>query len=300
MSPKRNFRDAWMENEDYRQWLAKVEGNPHKARCNVCKTEFLACVKSLKRHKHTKFHQDNMAGINNPAVDVPAASTSTQDLVTRAEIKLAAFFAEHNIALNTADHMTDLFKDILKDPNVVQNITLKRSKATYVIKEIGQIAKDDIIEVLKASKFSIIIDETMDISTKKTCTAVVKYYDENNTSIQTRMLDLIEIYDKDDTMCEGSTGQHLFDLLYKLLNDNNIRLDNLIGFTADGPSNIMGQYNSLTSRLKYIAPGITVLKCICYSVHKCSSNAAKTLPQNCENLIRAIYTYFSHSSKRQE
>lgn len=60
----------------------------------------------------------------------------------------------------------------------------------------------------------------------------------------------------------------------------------------------MGQNNSLTSRLKIAAPGITIFKCSCHSIHLCASNAAKT-PPRCEDLIRSIYTYFSHSAKRK-
>lgn len=35
------------------------------------------------------------------------------------EIKLAAFFAEHNIAFCTADHLIPLLKDICIEPEVV-------------------------------------------------------------------------------------------------------------------------------------------------------------------------------------
>ena len=222
MPPKRSFRDAWLEDENFRQWLTKVEGNPHKAFCCICNSELIADVTSLKRHKSTKIHSDNMLHINTSNLDVSVPSTSNQDLVTRAEIKLASFFAEHNIALNAADHLIDLLKDILREPNVIQNITLKRSKATSVINKIGKVARDNIAETLRYSKFSIIIDETTDISTKKTCAVVVKYYDEKAATIQTRFLELLEIFD--DISSEGSTGQHLFDILQKLFNDNNIPL----------------------------------------------------------------------------
>ena len=40
------------------------------------------------------------------------------------------------------------------------------------------------------------------------------------------------------------------------------------------------------------------MKCICHSAHLCTSQAAKTLPRRCEDLIRNIYAHFSHSAKR--
>lgn len=61
----------------------------------------------------------------------------------------------------------------------------------------------------------------------------------------------------------------------------------------------MGANNSLVSLLRGVAPGISAIRCVCHSVHLCASQAACTLPRKCEDMIRAIYTYFSHSAKRK-
>lgn len=65
----------------------------------------------------------------------------------------------------------------------------------------------------------------------------------------------------------------MFQLLIEYFEKHDIPLDNLIGFAADGASNIMGAHNSLTSRLREAAPGVTVFKCICHSIHLCASQA---------------------------
>lgn len=49
----------------------------------------------------------------------------------------------------------------------------------------------------------------------------------------------------------------------RVFNEHDIPLENLIGFAADGASNIMGQHNSFVSRLRSAAPGITVMRCVC-------------------------------------
>lgn len=54
-----------------------------------------------------------------------------------------------------------------------------------------------------------------------------------------------------------------------------------------------------SSRLTEVLPGITIFQCICHSIHLCASEAAKTLPRRCEDLIRDIYSYFSYSAKRK-
>ncbi|XP_066939776.1 zinc finger BED domain-containing protein 5-like [Macrobrachium rosenbergii] len=300
MSPKPTFRDVWLLDEEFSGWLQKVDGNPEKAFCQACKKTMAAKVTSIKWHKSSKFHSLSITtNVNSDVNERPVTSESDKKnyKVTRVEIKLAAFFAEHNVALNMADHLIDLVKDIFPDSEIAQSITLKRSKSAYVMKALGNAAQQVVVESIKKNKFSMIIDETTDISTSKTCAVLVKYHDEVSKKIETRLLDLLNLYDPSNSDSEGSTGQHLFNLITKLLLDHQIPLENLIGFAADGASNIMGTRNSLTSRLRQEATGITIFKCACHSIHLCASRAAKTLPRKAD-VIRSIYTYFAHSAKR--
>lgn len=126
---------------------------------------------------------------------------------------------------------------------------------------------------------------------------IVKYYDAIKGTIITRMLDLINIYGANNETC-GSTGLSLCNMLVNTLEGHAIPL-NLIGFAADAAPNIMGDYTSLSNRLRQTFPGITIFKCICHSLHLCASEAAKTLPRHCEDVVRNIYTYFAHSAQRK-
>lgn len=45
-----------------------------------------------------------------------------QKLLSIAEIKLAGYFAEHNITFLGADHLSDLLKDIIPDSNTAKQI----------------------------------------------------------------------------------------------------------------------------------------------------------------------------------
>lgn len=300
--PDRVFRDAWLQHQDLRGWIAKIPGNRKRAYCNVCRVDLSAEISALKRHSRSASH---MKRREHPPVDHEAEEEGTSqtdtDKIARAEIKLATFMAEHNISFNTADHLVDVLKDIFPDSAIAQNITLKRSKATYIVKDIASVSHNELTEDLKKNKYSIIIDETTDISTSKTCAVLCKYYDRDRNTINTRLLDLLEIYKCSDVSdpLQGSTGENLFQLITNYLEKHNIPVENLVGFASDNASNIMGPHNSLVSRLRNIAPNITILRCICHSVHLCASYAAKTLPRMCEDLVRNIYTYFCHSAKRK-
>lgn len=93
---------------------------------------------------------------------------------------------------------------------------------------------------------------------------------------------------------EEATGQHI----KKVFSDNKIPMDNFIGFAADGANAMMGQHNSLSSRLVAENPHLFVLKCVCHSFHLCASYACLKLSREPETLIRDIYSYFNNSPKR--
>ena len=71
-----------------------------------------------------------------------------------------------------------------------------------------------------------------------------------------------------------------------------IPFENLVGFAADTTSNMFGEHNSVVSRLRENFPNITIIKCICHSIHLCASEAAKTLPKKTEDIVRNIYSFF--------
>lgn len=138
--------------------------------------------------------------------------------------------------------------------------------------------------------FSIIIDETTDISTKKSLILLVRYW--KNGLIQDRVFDLIEVRD--------ASAQGIFNSLKHVLDFYQIPYTNLLGIAADNASTMMGHLNGVQAKLRVIAPHIHVQRCASHSLHLCSSAAAKKLPNNVEQFTRDIYAYFSHSSKRQE
>jgi len=56
--------------------------------------------------------------------------------VSVSEIRLAAFFAEHNISFLTSDHLIDLLKETFDDSETIQGLNMKRTKTTAIIKNV--------------------------------------------------------------------------------------------------------------------------------------------------------------------
>lgn len=103
-----------------------------------------------------------------------------------AEIKLAGFLAEHNIAMRSADHLVDVIKDIFKDSKTAQGLNLGRTKATAIAKHVnGESYFEDLSEIMKKKKFSVLIDESTDIGAVKTLCIVVRFFDDVSKTVQT-------------------------------------------------------------------------------------------------------------------
>jgi len=74
------------------------------------------------------------------------------------------FLAKHNISFNTMDHLTDVLKEAFPDSKIAEGLHLSRTKSINIVKHvIGQNHKDELINGLKNTNFSIIIDESTDI-----------------------------------------------------------------------------------------------------------------------------------------
>ncbi|XP_067211624.1 protein FAM200A-like, partial [Linepithema humile] len=284
---------SWLHENVFKGWLA-----PHptldKALCTVCNKTIRCCKSNLIEHSQSDQHIEqinfknlniNVLGNNN--------SLSHKDKVKRAEIKLAAFFAEHNIALYSANHLIPLLKDICMIPEVVSDLSLARDKCTKVITQV--IAKREIEKIiinLQKCKFSILIDESTDISDKKLMCVFVQYVSPLTKKVTTQLLDLLSV---DATDCSANK---LFEIFKNMLHNKKIPLKNIVGMASDNASVMIGCNNSFMSRLKLEIPGLVTLNCICHSSALVASKACEKLPESCENLIRAVSTYISGSAKR--
>lgn len=140
------------------------------------------------------------------------------------------------------------------------------------------------------------IDESTDISTQKSNCIMVRYFDDEKGRIVSSFFDLVELFKGD---IEAATANVIFVAVINCFKSCNISVDNIIGFGSDGCNTIMGENNSVMTRFQSECPGIFICKCICHSLHLCSSAACKELPTRVEDLPRDIHTFFKSSAKRK-
>ena len=85
--------------------LSPVRNSPYKAYCKLCKKELIAGLSELKRHQSSKRHLDTEKAVKKtkPISDMIVSDTILEQ-VKMAELKMAAFVAEHNLPFSVMDH----------------------------------------------------------------------------------------------------------------------------------------------------------------------------------------------------
>ena len=186
---------------------------------------------------------------------------------------------EHNLPFAVMDHLSDLVKDILPDSNIASKFKSKHTKTRSIIKNV--LAKRfwcDLIETLRNIKFSIIIDESTNISLKKQLAVVVRFFCHKEHKVRSQFLCLIDVTQSDATT--------LTDALTSYFEKNGIPLQNIIGFASDTTNVMFGKTPFSCKSLE--SKNSTLIH---HSAHLCASHACEKLPQAIEDLVRDIYIH---------
>jgi len=131
----REFQISWLDESSFKGWLAP-HPSENKALCTAC-NKTISCRKTnLIEHSHTVKHIEKIRMLNYKADNNNNNILSHKDRVKRAEIKLAAFFAEHNVAFSIVDHLIPLLKDICIDSEIAQDLSLARTKCSSIVTNI--------------------------------------------------------------------------------------------------------------------------------------------------------------------
>lgn len=268
-------------------------------------SEYFYCTKCLKdlkcaagkrvviKHGQTDTHKEKASNCQTQKkiTEVFSKSNALASKVKEAEIKLAAFAVDHNISFNSVGPLVDLLKNIISDSEIVKLISCNRTKCTKIVCNVtGQESFQEMVKFLQTKKFSLLVDESTDVSGTKNLAIITRFSD--GVSVKDRFLALLPV--------DVVTAENLYKVVTSFLQDNNIPWKkNLIGYASDGANNVSGAWNSLSSRLKEDVPHLFQQKCICHSWATCASEACKKLSMGSEGLVRDIYSYFKLSYKRK-
>ena len=105
--------------------------------------------------------------------------------------------------------------------------------------------KEEILNsVRKAGIYSVQIDSTQDITSRDKCPVILRFLREN---VEERLLAVVDSH--------SANKADLCTLLKEVLQKQNIDVSKCISDSADGASNMSGQYNGFTAFLEKESPG---------------------------------------------
>jgi hypothetical protein len=293
------FVQGWLKLPIFANWLEKnkkKKGGHDMAYCRICDADLTAHKTELVRHaKSTKHLKRSQEIASNKEFTKLVPDVKVEDSIKRAEIKLAALVAENNLPFTVMDKLTPLIKDICPDSKIAEKLALRRTKTTTIIKQtLGSTFLELLYDKLRepGSFFSIIMDETTDVGTKKQCALSVVYFDKLTGSVKTQFFDMYETV--------SSTAEDLLNSMVNSILKKKIPIENLVGFSADTTNSKVGQHHSVFSFLKERYPQVVCVKCSCHMAHLAASKACMKLPKEIEDLLRNLASHFNRSFPRQE
>ena len=105
------------------------------------------------------------------------------DNVKRLELALVAWVGKHDIALQVLDSSIPVLKNHVPDSQIIANTRCGRTKTFAIIRDvIGAAGKRDLVNILKKTSFSIIVDESTDRTTTKFFVILNRYFVKKNVA----------------------------------------------------------------------------------------------------------------------
>ena len=108
----------------------------------------------LERHHKSQKHKTNVLKTHSiPLNKYFEKTTNKNEKVAEAEIKLANFFAQHNVAYSVVEHLVPLLHEIFPDSEIAKSLKLGRTKTIQIIKNV--LAKKEITDLSEDFKHTL-------------------------------------------------------------------------------------------------------------------------------------------------
>lgn len=247
-------------------------------------------VKDLKRHETTEVHTRN-------AKDVTNSSTMTSFMINQnnsvvdAELHWANFAAENNLSMNLADNFSKLVPKMFPECQAAKQFKCSRTKTTQLIEQVlCDEVRVAVVRQMSAFFFTLMIDESTDKATIRQMVIMIRAFVDKK--VETHLYKVVAF--------EGAaTGENLFNVVNEAFLEDEISWEKCISMSSDGAKAMVGEFNSVLSRVKVQQNCVWFLHCTCHVAHLAASHACREMPDTLEQFTRDVYTFFKTSGKRQ-
>lgn len=145
-------------------------------------------------------------------------------------------------------------------------------------------------ELREASSFSILLDESTDVSHVEQVCFVVRYV--HDMTIKERFIQLCDI--------QSTTGEELENIVLYILKENQLKVDYICGQSYDGAANMSRPYKELQSRIVQQNEKALYVHCHAHCLNlvlvECAKSSIHFL--NFFTVVEKLYTFIANSTKR--
>ena len=157
---------------------------------------------------------------------LPGANNTLNDKIITAETLFSNFVAEHNLPFAISDYFTKLCKKMFTDSEIANGFACGRTKTTQIVKRaVAPDLLDDVVQKCRSQPFTIMCDKSNNYGNDKCFVILVRVFDDNLGSTQTRFLDM--------PIVNIGTAANLFLALDQSLTKHGIPWSNVFGFMSD-------------------------------------------------------------------
>ena len=202
---------------------------------------------------------------------------------------------DKNISFLFADYLIPTLKNSINDSEIVKNLHLKRYHVTKIVGEvIAPVWRNRLRKILTSQRFSIIIDESTDITVEKSLCVEVRYFDNELGKITERLWDLVAVYEDEHSRCDAEqTAERILNSL------EGLPLQNVVAYCSDTVNVMMGSKNSVATILKEAIPHLVIVKCACHIENLCALHAMASIPPKFRQFIHNVHTYMNSKSSQR-
>jgi hypothetical protein len=210
-------------------------------------------------------------------------------------MRLAYFLASNNLPYSLMDRLCWLVQDIVK---VSTGKDFKKGYASYsndqgareMVRCVSRDLESGTIRKMKdAIYFTLMIDESTDISTSKNLVMMARFVE--NELVVTKFLDLIYV--------ESGKADCIVEAITNYFEKNSLSFKNLVGFSSDGASTMTGRINGVATQLKRKNPLLIDTHCAAHKLQLAIEDSLSDFEQYFIEVVKKTSSYFNHSATRK-
>ena len=183
----------------------------------------------------------------------------------------------------------------LKDLQVDKHTNYTHHSSTKEFQQsLVEVVVDELVsEVGESGVFSIMLDESTDVSVSQNVVVYVRYLASvgGRVTIVTRFLGI--------TQLSVANAESIFSELVSLLGSFNFKLDKLVGVSTDGASVMVGCKSGVVTRLRQVTSGLLATHCIAHRLALGTGAAADKIRYlvKFQDVLNSMFKYFANSPK---